>query len=798
MKLIIAEKPSVAQNIASALGASKTKGHWENANYLVTSCVGHLCELAEPERYDPTLKNWTLDTLPILPTEYQYEVKPESQRQFDLIQTLMQDSRVTSLINACDGDREGELIFRLVYALTECTKPVERLWVSSMKVGAILDGMNRLRPMQDYDPLAQAAYCRETADWLIGINLSRLYSLSYSLPLAIGRVQTPVLALIVQREQEIASFTPQKSFVVTLDLGGFVASCSCESIEQAEQVKTLCKGKNAVVTRVLTADHKENPPVLYNLTALQEDCSDFFGATSMQTAQALQNLYESSLATYPRTTSRFITEKDRKTAIDSLEAILSTIALPMLKILSEPDVDAIVKDSAVKGHPALLPIAEAVFHLHEQNTLEQQILLLLMLNLLEATAPKCRYDTVEVELSVEGQPFTASGMTERFAGWRDVERSKRSMLNLPESRCRLAPLPPLKQQDSLVILSTESKESKTKPPQRYTEATLLQAMEEKGLGTPATRAQIIENLVWNPETGRGFVTRGKQDGGKTSDTKHFYPTKNGMTLISLLPDALKSPSMTADWEKQLTDIAQGTASAEPFDASIRAFVRELVEEEQQKPTGNHADLFEAPPKVQRTICSCPICKTGNIVVSRHRGRGKSNVVYHCTDLSCPFRLGSPLSERVISEDEVKQLCQDGVSDWLDDFRNREGKPYSARLKIMDEKGKHCIRFARIDEMAIASCPVCGNGKIVPFRWKKDETTLYRGWQCSHKECKLKRLFLPKCQREFDIPELQKLFTTGELFVPSGLKQQDGTEFIGTVALERDKQGSFTGKIITFS
>lgn len=809
MKLIVAEKASVARNIASALGARKTSAYWTGNDCIITNCVGHLCTLAMPEDYNPALEKWALETLPILPAEYKFVINPATRKQFALVQKLMLDKRVDSIINACDGDREGEHIFRLVYQMVGCRKPVERLWISSMEEPAILEGMQRLRPMSDYDALAAAARCRAIADWIAGINFSRLYTVQYNQRLTVGRVQTPTVNMVVQRELEIQSFQSVDYYIVTADLGEFKAALRCDSLEKAQEVLSRCAGSEAVVGKITSTEKKEKPPKLYNLTALQQDCNQFFGATAAQTLKALQELYENKLATHPRTDSCFLTEKDKTMAAEVLNSILSSsVTAAVLKVDLIPDLTAVINDGKVEGHPALLPTVGAAAHLEEQNTLEKQILLLLMFRLLEATAPIRHYISTKAEILIAGYTFTASGTVEQCRGWKQVEDAKRQLLTICEKKSVENPLPLFNEKDSLKVTQLASDQKQTTPPQRYTEATLLEAMKncgkaleneaqreaikDCGLGTPATRAQTLENIIWTKNNSKGLLTRGVLVDGKWKDTKHLYPTKTAMVFMSLLPDELKTPSMTGEWERQLCEIARGTHSPDQFSTAMEAYVRNLVNTSKQLHQPDDGRLFERETG-RNAICLCPVCKKGSIISSRFRGDGKSKIIFHCTDRSCSMKLGSPLAGRNITDEEVAQLCKDGISGWLDDFVTRENKPFSAKLKLVMENGKADVRFARHEDLALCACPVCKTGLIVPFHWKKDAETVYEGWQCSDKNCCLQRFYTPKYRRHFSAEEVQTLFTSGQLFVPRGMKDSENRPIAATIYLERDKQNNLTGK-----
>ena len=794
MKLIVAEKASVAGNIAAALGAEKRGIYWQSAEYIITNCVGHLCALAMPEDYDPKYKSWVLEDLPIIPSPYRYRIEKRTRKQYELVASLMNSDHVECIINACDGDREGENIFRLVYHMAQCQKKVLRLWVSSMEESAILEGMKHLRPMSEYDRLAEAARCREVADWLVGINGSRAYSKIYNLRLVVGRVQTPTVGLIVQREREIQGFQPTDYWIVSANLGDFTATHRCDDKDEVQKVLKACNGAEATVAKIDHKNQKEEPPMLYNLNALQQECNRLFDATPAQTLDALQGLYEHKLATYPRTDSQYLTRQDRDPAEHVLEELFASDLLNGIDLNHEDfDLDRLVCDEKVSGHPALLPTLETLRNL-EQNTLEHQILLLLLYRLLEASAPAREYDTTQVELLIGGYPFHASGTVEKNRGWKAVEDAMMEALGVAEKRKARENLPILDFTDTWIVQKASSKKKQTKPPQRYTEGTLLSEMEKLGLGTPATRAGILENIIRSRKNENGLVMRGTTAGGKTADTKHLYPTQNAFAFLDLVPEIIKTPEMTSQWEAQLNDICEGKLSGAEFQGSVEDFVRKLVSDARLGKE-HHSVKFEQP-KGARTICTCPICGKGNVISSRHRGDGPSKIVFHCTDAACPMRLASPLAGRRITEEEVKLLCRDGITPWLEGFISKQGKPFPTKLKIFTDGSKPAVRMTSREDLMLCDCPACKTGKIIPFLWRQSENTAYEGWQCSEKECSMQRFYNPKYGRLFTEDEVRKLFTEGQIAVPSGMVDRSGNPFAAMVCLETDDDNELTGKIVT--
>ncbi|WP_418440898.1 DNA topoisomerase, partial [Candidatus Allofournierella excrementavium] len=518
MRLVIAEKPSVAKSLAAVLGAATRKdGYLEGGGWLVSWCLGHLAGLADAATYNPDYAKWRYDDLPILPETWRFTIAKDKRDQFDVLRTLLRREDVTEVVNACDAGREGELIFRTVYCLAGCTKPIRRLWISSMEDSAIREGFANLRPGTDYDGLHQAALCRAKADWLVGINATRLFSVLYHRTLNIGRVMSPTLALIVQREAEIDAFKPVPFYTVQLELPGF--SVSRERMKEkaaAEQLKRACQGGTATIKRVERKDKSEKPPALYDLTTLQRDANRLLGYTAQQTLDYLQNLYEKKLCTYPRTDSRYLTS-DMAEGLPVLVNLVAN-AMPFRKgIAISCDAAAVINDKKVTDHHAVIPtrnIREA--DLSALPVGERAILELVALRLLCAVAPPYTYAETAVTVECDGAEFTAKGRTVKQPGWRELDAAYRaSMKNAePDNDNESKALPELTEGQKLPVAGAAVKEGKTSPPKHFSEDTLLAAMETagakdmpedaecKGLGTPATRAGILEKLV-----STGFLER---------------------------------------------------------------------------------------------------------------------------------------------------------------------------------------------------------------------------------------------------------------------------------------------------
>ena len=548
MQLVIAEKPSVAQSIAGVLGATERKdGYMEGNDYIVSWCVGHLIELAQPESYDEALQKWTYESLPIIPDTWQHEVKSDTKAQYKVLYQLMHDNRVDSVVCATDAGREGELIFRLTYNMADCHKPMKRLWISSMEESAIKEGFSNLRPGSEYDHLYESALCRQEADWLVGINGTRLFTVLYGgKALKVGRVQTPTLAMLVDRDWKVTSFKKEKYHHVRLALDGTEAvSERITSPEEAETLRAACADGPAVCTSVTREQKKEAPPKLYDLTTLQREANRVFGYTAKQTLDYAQSLYEKKLLTYPRTDSRYLTADMAETAA----AVLHLAAkVPPFDGCAEffPDVSLLVNDGKVSDHHAIIPTLELEkADLSALPVGERNILLLVCRELLCVVAEPFVYETVTATFTCGGQTFTAKGRHVLSLGWKDIDRIFRASLKeQPEDEAEPAALPDFTEGQTFDQVEASVTEHFTTPPKVHTEDTLLSAMENagkedipedaerRGLGTPATRAAILEKLV-----AAGFVER---------KGKSLIPTKAGINLVTVLPDTLTSPTLTAE------------------------------------------------------------------------------------------------------------------------------------------------------------------------------------------------------------------------------------------------------------
>lgn len=589
-RLVITEKPSVAAAIAKVIGATERKdGYFQGEGYLVSWCVGHLVELAMPQAYDEKYGKWRKEDLPILPKKWKYQIYQSTKKQFQTLKSLMARKDVTELCCATDAGREGELIFRLVYHQVGCRKPFRRLWISSMEDSAIREGFQNLKPSSEYDALYNAALCRERADWIIGINASRLYSCLYDSTLNVGRVVTPTLAMLVEREEAIKAFMPELFYTVQLQADAIRASSKRFSDKaDAEVLAAKCREDHQVrVDSIETKEKTEKPPLLYDLTSLQRDANKVLGFSAQQTLDTLQSLYEKKLVTYPRTDSRFLTED----MAPSLPELVYQAAAALDYAGNIPvHAGQVINNAKVTDHHAVIPTRELnSAKVAELPKAEAEILKLVAVRFMAAAGDPCRYEETAIKLSCAGETFTVKGKTILQSGWKEIVEHF-----YPAKEKDAEALPRVQEGMVIPLVKAEVKDGKTKPPQHFTEGSLLHAMEtagaedipddveRKGLGTPATRAGIIEKLIQ-----RGFAVR---SGDKK--TKILLPTEKGVSLAAVVPEKLKSPMMTAEWEQKLLQMEQQSYDSACFMEEISAFVRELVDTAEVDPSISFAPSFQ--------------------------------------------------------------------------------------------------------------------------------------------------------------------------------------------------------------
>jgi DNA topoisomerase-3 len=687
-KLIVTEKPSVAISYAKILGVhGRQDGYLEGNGYLVSWCVGHLVELAPPSAYGEQYVKWNIADLPILPEKWQYLVSASTKKQFGILKKLMHRADVNTVVNSCDAGREGELIFRLVYEQAGCKKPVSRLWLSSMEDSAVRAGFANLKPSTEYDALYQAALCRERADWMVGINCSRLFSCLYGRPLAVGRVMTPTLAMTVEREAAIAAFVPKKFYTVALELtSGFVAS-SRRISEKAAAEKLLAGCREEMVSTIQKITRKEkaeNPPPLYDLTTLQRVANRLLGYSAQQTLDYVQSLYEKQLTTYPRTDSCYIADEDE----EMLEELAEELE-DFLGFVSEDADDDVprtrrtVNRQKVTDHHAILPTRSMLqADLDALPKGERNILKLIIARTLMAVSKPFRYLETLLTTECAGEEFTAKGKEILEEGWKAVER--KVLADILNRKREFTALPQVEESEC-GILNAELKEGQTSPPKHFTEDTLLHSMEtasadsmpegveRQGIGTPATRAATIEKLVQ-----KGFLER-KGD----KKTKVLLPTDKGKALITVMPEEIQSADMTADWETKLLRVERGEMEPETFMTEINDMISSLV---------NTTEAVKGASALMKNkvIGVCPNC--GNSVVEREKG-------YFCENRECRFvlwkdnaffkRLGKRMDAHV-----ADRLLRDGRVR-LKDCKSSKGKTYNATVLLSTEadgRSKFSLEF----------------------------------------------------------------------------------------------------------
>ncbi|HFR3591147.1 TPA: DNA topoisomerase 3 [Streptococcus suis] len=563
MKLVIAEKPSVAISIAKVIGATKKKdGYYEGNGYKVSWCVGHLIQMANPDAYNEKYAKWNMADLPIIPKDYKYEVAKSTNKQFAILKKMMNDKEIDIVVNACDAGREGEAIFRLVYNEAKCKKKMKRLWISSMEDSAIRDGFDHLKDGKNYDNLFESAQARAIADWLVGMNISRLYSCLYKQNYSVGRVQTPTLAMIVKRDDEIANFKKEKYYTGELSMDGFTLSTDRIDDEVAAEQLLNLVGDKIEITDVIQKEKITKPDLPFDLTTLQRECNKYFGYSAKQTLDYAQSLYEKKLITYPRTDSRYLTE----------DMIVSTVN----NILGKNDFDTgriktVFNSKKVTDHHAIIPTVSSLSEdLSSIPESEAKVYNLISNKLHASVGYPLIENTTKIVAEFDGFEFTSSGKVIKDEGL------SKYLKEYMTKKSGDIVLPDVSVGDVLAIESKEVKEKYTQPPKHFTEDTLLKSMEiagsealekgveveRKGLGTPATRAGIIENLIY-----KGFIER---------DKKNLLATHKGISLVTIVADNFKSAETTAKWEMELSDIAQGKSSKEKFLEVIENEIKAVV------------------------------------------------------------------------------------------------------------------------------------------------------------------------------------------------------------------------------
>lgn len=682
MKLVIAEKPSVGQSIAKVIGAyERHDGYLEGSGYIVSWCFGHLVELAQPDAYDEKYQKWRKEDLPILPQKFKRNVTPDKRSQYATLKKLMLRDDVTELVCATDAGREGELIFRLVYEQAGCRKPFKRLWISSMEDAAIEEGFRTMKDGHAYDMLYQAALCRSEADWLVGINATRLFTTLYNKKLTVGRVQTPTLAMLVERNDAITHFIKEKYCNVHLDCDGLeVVKEKIFSVEEAEAIMERCDGADAMVTSVVQTRKAVNPPKLYDLTTLQREANRYFGYTAQQTLDTTQALYEKKLVTYPRTDSQFLTEDMEDTARDMVFLIRKTFDFGASST-GEPDIRRVINNAKVSDHHAIIPTVEiGKQDLSGLSDRETAILKLISQQLLCATGSRHEYLETEIKVSCMGEEFTAKGKQILVPGWKAVEAAYKGKAKDKEKGEEASViLPEVRQGQTFSPVWASISDHYTSPPKQYTEDSLLSAMEtagnehfdedteKKGLGTPATRASIIEKLV----TSKYVQRKGKQ----------LIPTEDGINLAAVMPTEIKSPKLTAEWENILMQMEKGNARPEDFMRDIEGMVRGLTAKYSSLPEEEKSRFGSLGKKEE--IGRCPRC--GSPVYE-----GQKN--FYCSSRECDFCIWKESKwlsgmKKKVNARMAKSLLSDGRVHVTGLYSQKKGKTFDADL-VLEDTGKY--------------------------------------------------------------------------------------------------------------
>ena len=677
MKLVIAEKPSAAQSYAKALNiTAKKSGYFEGNGYIITWCIGHLAGLADAAAYDEKYAVWKYEDLPILPEKWQFAINKGKENQYKVVSGLMNRNDITEIINGCDAGREGELIFRFVYNMCGCKKPYFRLWISSMEESAIREGFNNLKDGREYDNLYNSALCRAKADWIIGINATRLFTSLYRKHLNIGRVQTPTLAMIAERDSKISMFRKEKYYTVEIDGGNIKAvSDKISDKDEAQNLQAACHERQAVCISAVKEKKKTGAPKLFDLTTLQREANRIFGYTAKQTLDYAQSLYEKKLITYPGTDSRYLTD-DMHNTVMKIVHIASKFA-PFSNCTDfKPDTFCLFNNEKVSDHHAIIPTAEIEnISLAEIPNGESNILHLIMCKLLCAVNSPYEYETITAVLECGGVQFTAKGKIILFEGWKNIEQLFKRYIHSDTDRAEDVFCIT---KGETVTVSSEVKEGYTSPPKAFTEDTLLSSMEtagaaettdeaeRKGLGTPATRAAIIEKLVQT-----GFAER---------KGKSIVATHNGISLVSVLPEKLTSPILTSDWENNLAEIAKGNYPPEQFMKGIEDLTRELVTT-YSFITDEDRAIFRAPREV---IGICPRC--GSDV-----HESKNN--FYCANKSCKFVMWKndrffTSKRKEITKKMASDLLAKGRTKVKGLYSEKKDKTYDADVVLIDSNDKY--------------------------------------------------------------------------------------------------------------
>ncbi|MGO1369259.1 DNA topoisomerase 3 [Senegalia sp. (in: firmicutes)] len=685
MKLVIAEKPSVAMSIAEVLGCKERKdGCIEGNGYIISWCIGHLAGVANPESYNTLYSKWKYEDLPILPEKWKFQVFKNTKKQFNILKKLMNKKEVDEIICATDSGREGELIFRLVYREAGCTKSFKRLWISSMEKSAITKGFNNLKNGNEFDNLYKSALARAKADWIVGINATRLFSVLYNQTLSVGRVQTPTLSLIVERQSDINNFKKEKFFNIDIQLEDFIAT-SNRILDENKAIDVLnnVTGKQVIVVDIKRNTKKIKPPLLFDLTSLQREANMLFGFSAKQTLDYSQSLYEKKWITYPRTDSRYLTEEMKDGLIELIESLDENIDINNINF------DRVINDKKVNDHHAIIITLESrKFKKEELPKGESTIYNLIESKLLQALSKNRVEEHTEVILKVDNIEFKSKGKVILEGGFKEIENKYLKKIKTSKKTEKEIILPELYKNQSFKILDSKKKEGFTQPPKHYTEDTLLSAMERAGnedidkglevekigLGTPATRAGIIEKLI-----SVGYIERkGKQ----------LLPTDKAVSLVTIIPDELKSPILTAEWENSLTNISLGKEDDKKFIREIESMMKNLVKMYSQISEESKVKFKNN----KESLGKCPRCKSDVF-------EGKKN--YYCSNRDCRFSLFKEdrffvNKRKKLTKDMVKALLDENIVEVKRFYSEKSGKYYDAFL-YFEDTGKYINYKLRFDD-----------------------------------------------------------------------------------------------------
>lgn len=665
MILVIAEKPSVANSIATVLNCTiKENGYIKGNKYIVSWCVGHLIKLAMPESYNSVLQKWSIESLPIIPQQWKKEVTKNTSKQFNILKRLMNSNEIEEIVCATDSGREGELIFRLVYQYANCKKPFKRLWISSLEKKAIIEGFKNLQDGNNFNNLYYSASCRQKADWLVGMNMTRLFSCLTNTNLSIGRVRTPTVKIIVDRDREIQNFKPKDYLLLNANCNDFIATKKVMDLKEGELIFNKCNNQNGIIKDIKEEQKKINPPKLFDLTTLQQEANGIFGYTSQQTLDIVQNLYEKKYTTYPRTDSKYITDDMQESTTEIIELLCknNNLELPSIN-----NIKNIINNNKVTDHHAIIPTKESCFlSLDNLSSQEKNIYDLIYLRLIMAISNPYTYLSTNITVLIKDEDFIANGKKTINNGWKKYEKEFTTTKEKSIDNINIG--------DVIENINISKENKQTEPPKHYTEKTLLAKMETAGktvtdeelkntmkdccLGTPATRASIIEGIIKN-----GYVIRNK---------RQLISTDKAKFLIDNIPEKLSSPILTGEWEQRLSLIAEGKMSANIFMRDIEHDIKNTVEQYKNI-------QFTQYHSKENVIGKCPQCN-GNII-------DKPKM---CKCNQCDFIIWKQIAKKTLTINQINMLIKKGETNKIKGFTSNKGNKFSAKLVL--ENGKITFKF----------------------------------------------------------------------------------------------------------